>query len=88
MNVLYGWEMTVARGTNKPTTIAGREYSGHAIDQMQGRGLVPSVVEDAVTNGVRSPGYGGKTLFYSSDNNVTVVLNPQGRVVTASYRHF
>ncbi len=27
---------------NPPTTINGRQFSGHAVDRMQGRGLVPS----------------------------------------------
>jgi Domain of unknown function (DUF4258) len=43
--------MEVAPGTNKPTTINGIDYSGHALDQMQERGLVPSVVQNTIENG-------------------------------------
>ena len=34
---------------NTPTVINGRAYSGHALDQMQGRGLVPSIVENTIS---------------------------------------
>ena len=81
----YGWEMPVAPGTNSPTVINGRPYSGHAIDQMQSRGLVPSVVEDAIANGESYRGYGTKAVHYSAANDVSAVLNQEGRVVTASY---
>ena len=54
--------------------INGREYTGHAIDQVQNRGLVPSVVEDAIQNGRRSADpIPGRTRNYSPDNNVTVI---------------
>lgn len=81
----YGWEMPVAPGTNSPTVINGRPYSGHAIDQMQSRGLVPSVVEDAIANGESYRGYGTKAVHYSAANDVSAVLNQEGKVVTASY---
>ena len=50
------FEIKVVEGTNKSTYINGREYSGHALDRMQGRGLYPSVVEDATDNGTMSLG--------------------------------
>ena len=34
---------------NTPTVINGRAYSGHALDQMQGRGLVPSIAENTIS---------------------------------------
>ena len=36
---------------NTPTTISGREYSGHALDRIQWRGTVPSVVEHTIQSG-------------------------------------
>lgn len=66
-----------------PTTIGDRDYSGHALDQMQGRGVPPSVVEDTIQNGQQSPDpIPGRTRNYSPDNNVTVVTESDGKVVT------
>jgi hypothetical protein len=68
---------------NTPTSIGGRQYSGHALDRMQQRGYVPSVVEDAITNGTRTPSYGGASSYYRPVNNVTVIVDDaSGRVVT------
>jgi len=80
----YGWEMPVAPGANAPGVIGGRAYSGHALDQMQSRGFVPSVVEDTIGLGVSAPSRGA-TVYYGSANNVSVVLNSNGRVITVSY---
>lgn len=33
---------------NSPTTINGRDFSGHALDRMQERGFTPSVVENTI----------------------------------------
>jgi RHS repeat-associated protein len=76
--------INVVSGSNEPTTIAGRDYTGHALDQMQGRGIPPSVVENTVQNGVPSVGNKpGTTVFYDSANNVTVVTDTgSGRVIT------
>jgi hypothetical protein len=41
---------------NERGTFDGRNYSGHAFDQMQGRGITPTVVENAIQRGVRKPG--------------------------------
>jgi hypothetical protein len=38
----------VPDGTNAPGEIDGRDYTGHAFDRMQGRGIPPSVVEDTI----------------------------------------
>lgn len=78
-----GNPMEVTPGTNTPTTINNRNYSGHALDQMQGRGVPSSVVEDAIQNGVARPGNIPNTTEYiSSTNGVSVVVNSSGRVVT------
>jgi len=74
-------EMNVAT-PNQPTMIGGRDYSGHALDRMQGRGLTPTVVDDAIQHGRPRPGRGGTTVYHSGANNVTVVVNKNGRVIT------
>ena len=54
-------------GGNTGTEIGGRYYTGHALDRMQGRGLVPSVIEDAIATGTKSPGNTpGTSVFTNS----------------------
>lgn len=69
---------------NSPANVCGRDFSGHAFDRMQGRGLTPSVVIDAINTGVRFPGgEPGTTQYYSPVNNVSVVINSStGAVVS------
>lgn len=68
---------------NSPATIGSRDFSGHALDRMQQRGYVPSVVEDAIRSGTRTPSYGGASSYYSPSNNLTVIVNDAtGKVVT------
>lgn len=76
-----GNPIEVEPGTNVPGEINGRPYSGHAFDRMQGRGIPPSAVEDAITNGQASAGHDGATV-YSGQNGVTVVVGGSGNVVT------
>lgn len=81
-----GSPMDVTPGTNTPSNIGGRDYTGHALDQMQGRGLNSSVVENAIQNGQSIAGkIPGTTAHYDSVNNVTVITDTSsGRVVTAA----
>jgi hypothetical protein len=72
----------VEPGTNRPTNIGGRDYSGHALDQMQGRGVPPTAVEDAIKNGRSRPGNKPGTTVHEGNNGVTVVTGSGGRVVT------
>jgi hypothetical protein len=74
--------MNVAPGTNEGTTIGGRWYTGHALDQMQGRGLMPSVIEDTIKTGTASPGNTAGTTVYMT-GQARVVVNSAGDVVTA-----
>jgi hypothetical protein len=75
--------MDVEKGTNEPTDIDGRDYSGHALDQMQGRGVPPSAVEESIQNGdVASGNKPGTTTHTDSKNGVQTVTNDKGRVVT------
>ena len=72
------------RPRNAPETINGRDYSGHAIDRMQERGYVPSVVENAIENGTHTVGNKANTsVFTDTVNNLRVVTNSEtGRVIT------
>jgi RHS repeat-associated protein len=81
-----GSPLDVSPGSNKPTNIGGRDYSGHALDRMQGRGVPPSAVEDAIQNGARTPGNTPGTEVHSGSNGVTVVTGNGGRVVTVITR--
>jgi hypothetical protein len=70
-----GSPMEVTPGSNAGKTIGGRDYSGHGLDRMQGRGVTPSVVEDTIANGTKISGNTSATSVYSSSTNgVTVVL--------------
>ena len=75
-----GNEVYVSPGTNAPAAINGLEYSGHALDQMQARGLTPSVIEDTISNGIPSTGRSG-AMVYRTDQ-AKVVISSSGRVVT------
>jgi Flp pilus assembly pilin Flp len=76
-----GSPMNVPGGTNTPSTIGGRKYTGHALDQMQGRGVTPTAVENAVQHGARSPGNRAGTTEHVYDN-VRVITNTGGDVIT------
>lgn len=80
-----GSPMEVPRGTNAPGSVNGRDFSGHAFDEMQADGLTPSVVENTITNGAAKAGNtAGTTVYYDSVNKVSVVVNSAGKVITAS----
>jgi hypothetical protein len=74
--------MDVEPGTNSPGNVNGTDYSGHAFDQMQGRGITPSAVQDAIENGTVVPGNQPDTFVHQGNNGVTVVTNTAGRVIT------
>lgn len=65
------------------TTINGREYSEHALQRMEQRGIPPSVVDNTIQTGAKSPGnVPGTTAYYDPVNNITAVTNSSGKVVT------
>ncbi|PKM47123.1 MAG: hypothetical protein CVV05_00035 [Gammaproteobacteria bacterium HGW-Gammaproteobacteria-1] len=66
--------------------IGGRDYSGHALDRMQGRGVPPSAVEDAIQNGASKPGNQPDTTVHTGENGVTVVTGSRGNVITVITR--
>ena len=76
-----GSPIEIQPGTNVPATINGIDYSGHALDKMQGTGLVPSVGEDALLNGVQTNGRNGATVF--TTGQAVVVQAADGTIITA-----
>jgi RHS repeat-associated protein len=75
-----GNPMHVPGPQNLPTVINGRNYTGHALDQMQGRGLMPSVVEDTISTGVQSAGRDGAQIF--TTGHARIIVNPNGSIKT------
>ena len=75
---------------NLPTTISGREYSGHALDRMMQRGLKPSLIENAIKNSPANPSKEfGKVIHADPINNISVVVDQSsGKVVTVSFGVF
>ena len=73
----------VPRGTSSPTTINGRYYTGHAQDEMQASGIVPSMVEETIANGTSSPGNTAGTTVHDLDG-LRVVTNSNGGVITTT----
>jgi len=70
---------------NSSTMIEGRPYAEHALDQMQNRGITPSVIEGAINNGISLPNkVSGRMQFYDSINNISVITE-EGGVVTVFY---
>ncbi|MBS0647906.1 MAG: DUF4280 domain-containing protein [Verrucomicrobia bacterium] len=73
---------------NKRADIEGRSYSGHALDQMQNRGIPSSVSQHTIKHGQPSQAtVKGKTMthYYDKTNNVTVVCNEKGGVVSVGH---
>lgn len=70
---------------NEAGTISNREYSAHSLDRMQDRGIMPSVVENTIKTGTATPSRGNTTSYYDATNNVSVVTNSSGKVVTVKY---
>jgi hypothetical protein len=65
---------------NTRAEIFGRTFSGHALDQMQNRGITPSVVRDMIQNGRPSNSYDNRTVF--TNNNGYAIVGSDGAVVT------
>ena len=77
-----GAEMKVVMGTNSPKIISNIYYTGHALDQMQGRGITPTVVENTISVGKKITNT-TKVLYYDSVNNISVITNSNGSIITA-----
>jgi hypothetical protein len=63
----------VARESNNPTSIGGRDYRGHTLDRVLRRDFPPPVSEDAIQNGTRSPANTPVKTVHTGSNGVTVV---------------
>ncbi|MHB8574067.1 MAG: NHL domain-containing protein [Dehalococcoidia bacterium] len=71
-------------GMNVTSTVNGRLYGPHALDRMQGRGFVPSVVEDTIARGRISwsvDEHGRPAVVYQTEQ-LKVVVNPSRMVVS------
>ena len=70
---------------NSPAVLNGKQYSGHALDQMQNRGLMPSIIENTIKAGRKFSTHSSETTgFYDSVNRVRVIVNSKsGQIVTA-----
>ena len=59
---------------NEVTVINNRTYVGHALDRMQDRGFMPSVIENAIETGKLSPTtFPGRVEYYDPVNNLRVI---------------
>lgn len=71
--------------TKNSSIVDGIKYTGHAFDQMQADGIMPSVVKDVIDNVKPTKGKNpGTNAYYSPINNVTVITNAKGEIVTVS----
>jgi len=53
---------------------------------MRERGIMPSVVENAILNGQRQHGRSSSTsAYYDPVNNITVIINPTTGVVVTTH---
>lgn len=75
----------VPKGTNPPAIIRGREYTGYALDRMQRRGLVPTVIESTIQNGKKTLGNKLGRFVYTTEE-VKVVTTSSGKVITVYQR--
>lgn len=85
-----GWELKqpiYQPVRNCTGNINGRNYSSHALDQMQNRGVMSSVIENTIKNGQMFPGKkSGTCAFYCRSNNVSVIIDADsGRVITTGF---
>ncbi|MBN1281831.1 MAG: hypothetical protein JW985_02575, partial [Alphaproteobacteria bacterium] len=81
-----GNPLEVTPKTNQPTIIDNQPYSGHALDQMQSDGIMPTVVKN-ITNTIKptSGNKPGTFVYYDPINNVSVVTNAKtNNVMTVS----
>lgn len=67
---------------NRPAFINQRMYRSHAQDAMQNGGIYPSMVENTVRYGKAVRQVQGKTRYYDAYNDITVVTNKNGDVIT------
>ncbi|WP_413081384.1 VENN motif pre-toxin domain-containing protein, partial [Yersinia alsatica] len=79
--------LKVQDGSNKPTTINDRQFSGHALERMQKQGITPSFVDNAIKpeNAIKGK-VPGTTAYHDKVNNITIKVNENtGRIVTDEF---
>lgn len=68
---------------NETTVINNRTYVGHALDRMQDRGLMPSVVENAIETGkMSSTTIPGRVEYYDPVNNLRIIVQDNERIIS------
>jgi hypothetical protein len=68
---------------NSKTRIENIDYSSHALDQMQNRGIPHSVVKNTLNKGVKYGTRSGTQGYYDASNNVRVIINSKdNKVIT------
>ena len=79
-----GNPINISKGTNAAGEVGGRQYSGHAFDQMQSRGVPPSAVENTIVRRTpKADPLPDRMRHYDSVNDLTVVTDIEtGRVIT------
>lgn len=72
---------------NSPITIGGTKFTGHALDQMQARGIIsPRTILDVVKHPGRTfPGNRPGTIVFIKDN-LKVVTNSAGDIITVMWQ--
>jgi hypothetical protein len=75
------------RGQMQMSIIDGTRFTGHSLDEMQSEGIPLSVVQNALRNGLSEPGKLGRTILYDPANNVSVIQDIDGTIVTVTYGH-
>jgi hypothetical protein len=92
-----GFELTnPGKGNTIPSTgnrnpsmaYEGRTFSGHAVDQMQNRGIPFSAANNAMLHGETYPSQqvAGRTVFYDAQNDLSVIVQDSTeKVVTVTY---
>lgn len=72
---------------NQEAVINNRLYSGHAIDRMQDRGIMPSVVEEAIIHGKSrpDPNHADRVQYYDKKNGIQIVTSLEGKIITVEY---
>ena len=68
-----------------PSNIDGIDFSGHALDRMQDRGIPISVIKETIIHGKKTNLGEGVSKYYDIKNNISVITNTDGKVITVRY---
>ena len=73
------------KSRNAASNIDGTDFSGHSLDRLQDRGIPISVVKEAINYGVKSDLGNGISKYHDAKNNISVIVNNEGKVITVRY---